>query len=115
MGLILWIDKNDFAASLISKVFKKRDLEFYHLSHADDFAYLVEDLRPILIVLDEKTASDSLEALRRQYESSAQLQQSRFVVIGSWEGLDFIQNRAGALERKIDPFSVPEKLQKLML
>ena len=44
MGLVLWIDQNTFASSLVEKVFKQKGLAFYTIPHARDFLYLVEDL-----------------------------------------------------------------------
>lgn len=114
MGLILWIDKNSFSASLIAKVFKSRGLEFYHLSDARDFAYLVEDLKPALIVIDAQTATDDLAALERQYQENSAVQNSSYVVIGEWEKLGFIQKKVGQLPRVLEPFEVPDALNRFL-
>lgn len=113
MGLILWIDNNNFASSLLEKVFKKRGLAFYRLSGANDFSYLVVDLKPALIVLDQKTALESLDKLKLQYEASTELQQTPFMVLGEWNGLDFIQHKAGELPRSFDPFEMADRLTKI--
>src|SRR5687768_8205441 len=113
MGLILWIDNNQFAASLVEKVFKKRGLAFYTLTDAKDFSYLVDDLKPELIVLDRQTALNSNGLFQKQYEASAQLQKTNFMVLGSWEGLEFIQHKLAVLPREFDPFEMPDRLTKL--
>ncbi len=112
MGLILWIDQNTFASSLIEKVFKKKGLEFYTLPHARDFLYLVDDLKPELIVLDVQTLKVDEEAFRNQYESSELLRNTPIVLIGMGESLDYIQNKRGEISRTLDPFGVPELLAK---
>ena len=115
MGLILWIDQNTFATSLLEKVFKKKDLPFYTLPNASDFTYLVEDLNPILIVMDTKTALSHLESFKAQYQTSQKLQSLPFVwVDGQSQDLDFVKNVVGKIERPFDPFEIPETLRKFL-
>lgn len=113
MGMVLWIDQNTFASNLIEKVFKKKNLTFYSLEAPKDFAYLVEDLKPSIIVLDSETAMTHLDALKVQFDSSANIQQSSFIVIGKSDDLGFL-NIAGHLKKPLDPFTVPEQIQKIM-
>ncbi len=114
MGLVLWIDQNTFASSLLEKVFKKKGLEFYTIPHARDFVYLVEDLKPGLIVLDAATIRQDLETFRNQYENSGNLRNTPTAVIGTWAGLEFIQEKRGELPRTFDPFSVPDLLKNTL-
>ena len=114
MGLILWIDQNTFASSLLEKVFKKKGLEFYTIPHARDFVYLVDDLKPALIVLDSATIRQDLETFRNQYENSESLRKSPVVVIGNWSELEFIQEKRGELPRTFDPFSIPDLLKNIL-
>ena len=113
MGLILWIDQNTFASSLLEKVFKKKNLEFYTIPHARDFVYLVDDLRPALLVLDQATIIRDIETFRNQYEASEVLRKTPAVVIGNWAGLEFIAERRGELGRTFDPFEIPALLERL--
>ncbi len=110
MDLVLWIDQNTFASSLIEKVFRKKELPFYTIPHAKDFSYLVEDMKPALIVVDASTVQADLEAFRNQYEASEIIRSIPFVVIGTWDGMDFIQKKRGSISRPLDPFQVPEML-----
>lgn len=110
MGLVLWIDQNTFASSLIEKVFRKKDLPFYTIPHAKDFSYLVEDMKPALIVIDSATVRADLEVFRKQYEASEIIRSTPFAVIGQWDGLEFIEKKNGELSRTLDPFQVPEML-----
>jgi DNA-binding NtrC family response regulator len=112
MGLVLWIDQNVFATGLLEKVFKKRDLPFYTIQSAEDFLYLVDDLRPEVIVLDFKTASENLKEFQAQYESSENLKKLPFVLIDG--DLNFIQKIAGRINRPFDPFLIPSKIQELL-
>ena len=113
MGLVLWIDQNTFASSLLEKVFKKKGLDFYTIPHARDFVYLVEDLKPALLVLDGQTARSNLEALRSQYGASESLRKTPAVVIGNWSELEFIEEKRGELGRTFDPFEIPALLERL--
>ncbi len=113
MGLVLWIDQNTFASSLLEKVFKKKGLEFYTIPHARDFVYLVDDLKPSLIVLDAATIRADLEIFRNQYEASESLRKTPAVVIGNWSELGFIAEKKGELGRTFDPFEIPALLERL--
>jgi hypothetical protein len=114
MGLILWIDGNTFASSLIEKVFKKKGLPFYTLAKVDDFAYLIDDLRPVAIVLDAQTAIKHLDVFQKQYEASESLKKTAFIIIDNQPGLDFIQNRIGEIKKPLDPFGVPTVISKML-
>ncbi len=111
MGLVLWIDQNTFASSLLEKVFRKKNLDFYTIPHARDFVYLVDDLKPSLIVIDAATIRQDIEAFRIQYENSQTLRSTPMTVIGTWEGLEFIQEKRREIPRTFDPFSIPDLLK----
>jgi len=112
--MILWIDKNAFATSLLEKVFKKNGQEFYALSSVEDFAYIVEDLKPKVIVLDEETYHTHEAKFLKQYESSKIMQQTAFIFLDEKKGMNFTQNRVGVLNRPLDPFRVPEQIEKIL-
>lgn len=111
MGLVLWIDSNTFATGLLEKVFKKKALPFYTIPNAQDFVYLVEDLKPEVIVLDTKTAMEDLEAFKVQYESIKHLP---FILIDHNNELPFIENVRGVVKRPFDPFQVPQILNQIL-
>jgi DNA-binding NtrC family response regulator len=114
MGLILWIDENTFATSLLEKVFKSKNLPFYTLSDAKDFLYIVNDLRPDLLVLDALTIKATEETFLKQYENSEILASLPVVVIGSGEDLPFLKNKIGFIQRPFDPFEIPKILANFL-
>lgn len=111
MGLVLWIDQNTFATSLLEKVFKKKALAFYTVPNAKDFVYLVEDLKPEVIVLDTKTALEDLEAFKAQYE---QIKDLPFIMLDHQNELPFISKVVGQIHRPFDPFQIPETLNQIL-
>lgn len=113
MGLVLWIDQNTFATSLLERVYKKRNLPFYTIENGNDFLYLVEDLKPELLVLDSKTAHDSRVALEKQYVDSETLRKLPVIVIDEMEELPFLENKIGTLKRPFDPFKIPEVIGQI--
>jgi DNA-binding NtrC family response regulator len=114
MGLVLWIDGNTFATKLLEKVFKSRNLPFYSLPDAKDFLYLIDDLKPDLLVLDALTIKNEEENFLRLYAISEALRTLPVVVIGSEEDLPFVKNKIGFLKRPFDPFEVPTLLHNLV-
>jgi CheY-like chemotaxis protein len=81
MSLVLWIDQNSFSTNLVEKVFKKKGLPFYSLSKATDLSYLVEDIKPSLIVLDGETARANLAEFLEEFKQSIYLQKTPFILI----------------------------------
>ena len=114
MGLVLWIDQNTFATGLLEKVFKKKNLPFYTLSSANDFVYLVDDLKPELLVLDSATGEKYAKDLERQFQESESLRNLPVIFVDEVHGLEFIQNRRGILKRPFDPFQMPQKLEEIL-
>lgn len=114
MGLILWIDHNTFATSLIERVFKKRDFPFYSINSVDDFSYLVDDLHPVLIVLDEETFSKNAEVFLKQYENSPKMQALPFILLDPKSDFSFLKNKIGELRKPLEPFELPEVLKKML-
>ncbi len=106
MGLILWVDSNTFATALLERVFKKEETPFYTLPEANNFSYLVEDLRPSLLVLDAATALHCVDAFQQQYLDSAFLRKIPVVIIDPLPGLEFITNVVGHIQRPFDPFTI---------
>lgn len=114
MGLVLWIDQNTFATSLIEKVFKKKALPFYTIDSVKDFAYLVDDLAPTLIVLDGETFSKNPEAFKEQYSGSAKMQELPFLILEGKGDLSFLKNKIGELKKPLEPFDLPETIAKFL-
>jgi hypothetical protein len=112
LGLVLWIDENKFATDLLEKVFKQKDLPFYTLDNVRDFSFLVDDLRPEMIVLDTNTAIRHEELFKTQFEASSRLKTTAFVLIGDEPRLAYLK-KIGEIKRPFDPFTIPEVLEKL--
>lgn len=113
MGLILWIDENVFATSLLEKIFKRREQPFYTLAQPTDFTYLVDDLKPEILVIDATTAEKYLEQLKGQYASSENLRNLTVIIVDSPEKLDFIPNIIGQIKRPFDPFQIPDIIESI--
>ena len=111
MGLVLWIDANTFATELLEKIFKKKALPFYTIPNVQDFVYIVEDLRPEVIVLDTKTAIENLEAFKGQYSSIKHLP---FILVDHNNELPFIEKVRGEFKRPFDPFQVPQMINQIL-
>ena len=112
LGLVLWIDENKFATDLLEKVFKQKDLPFYTLDNVRDFSFLVDDLKPEIIVLDTQTALRHKELFKTQFEASSRLKTTPFVLIGDGPELTYLK-KIGEIKRPFDPFAIPEVLEKL--
>ncbi len=114
MGLVLWIDQNKFATSLIEKVFKTKSLPFYTTNGVEDFSYLVDDLNPALIVLDGETFSQNSQAFLKQYESSKKMQALPFILLEPLSDFSFLKHKIGELKKPLKPFELPEILAKMI-
>ena len=86
-------------------------MPFYGLSSVENFDYLVEDLKPQVIILDAQTALEGIEAFQRQYEKFKTVP---FILIGSAPELGFISHKIGELKKPLDPFKVHGQLQHFL-
>ena len=114
MGLILLVDENKFVTDLLDKVFKKKNLAFYTLNSAKDFVYLVNDLKPELIVIDSKTALNEMADLKKQIDGSKELGALPWIILGESSELAFIPNKIGQINRPFDPFHIPDLIEKIV-
>jgi hypothetical protein len=108
--LILWIDRNDFSRKLFEKIFKDQGFQFYGLSKVDDFAYLISDLDPSLIIVDSDTALEEIEVFKSQYLSTQCFLGKPVIIIDLKPGLEFISPMAGEIKKPIDAFDLPKFL-----
>jgi hypothetical protein len=113
--MVLWIDSNEIATALIEKVFKSQSKPFYFVTSVRDFAYLIRDLAPHLIVLEGATALSELESVKKQYEETEGFLGTPVVLLNSCPELSFIKNVRGELQSPLDPFSLPETLSKMSM
>ncbi len=114
MGLVLWIDQNTFATSLIERVFKKRSLPFYTIDSVKDFSYLVDDLHPQVIVLDGETYARDPQTFQDQYSASLKMQGIPFLLLDPKEDMGFVKNKLGELKKPLEPFELPEMIAKFL-
>jgi hypothetical protein len=114
MGLILWIDMNTFATGLLERVFKKKSLPFYTLDRVEGFSYLVDDLRPVLIVLDGETFLKNPQGFMDQYQQSPMMQKTPFILLDPKSDFSFLTNKIAEIQRPIDPFEIPALIEKLL-
>lgn len=114
MGLILWIDQNTFATSLIERVFKKKQLPFYTIESVEDFSYLVDDLNPVAIVLDGATFNTNPDKFLKQYQDSPRMQSLPFILLDFDGDSTFIQKKIGELKKPLAAFELPEVLSKIL-
>lgn len=54
---ILYINKTKFVCDMVIKLCQRANIECYTLENTEDFTYLIEDLKPEAIVIEEKTFS----------------------------------------------------------
>jgi hypothetical protein len=113
MGLIFWVDENKFVADLIGKVFKKKNLEFYHIATLEELAFRVQDLQPELVVLEKKFLEKNLEKIEADLSRDPQFRDSKFVIKGEGSPPSSL-NVVGSLPEKIDPFTVPTLLESIL-
>ena len=108
MDLIFWIDENTFATSLVEKALKSQGLEFYTVANANDFAYLIHDLKPAIVVIDPATALKNIEQFRKQYQETNGFLGAHVVFLGESDELSFIENEHSILNRPFDPFKLQD-------
>lgn len=108
MGLIFWIDENTFATNLVERALKGQGVDFYTVKDAKDFSYLIEDLKPQIVVIDSQTALKDIEVFKKQFEQTQSFFNAKIVVIEGNAELSFLGDQVKVLQRPFDPFKLKE-------
>lgn len=95
-------------------VFRKKNLPFYSFKDLTNLTYLLEDLKPSIIVLDAATALAQEEELRRVYADTKKFNGVPVALMNHKEGLEFIENPIGEIPKPLEPFGLPDLLQKFL-
>ncbi|HXH32472.1 MAG TPA: hypothetical protein VNJ01_16855 [Bacteriovoracaceae bacterium] len=114
MGLVLWIDQNTFVSDLVERVFKQENLPFYSLGEFEDFTYLIDDLKPTVIVLDLVTAVAHAEVLGKQYHACEALRSTPVITIGSGDPPEFVKVISGKIDKPFNPFELPKRIAEIL-
>lgn len=112
MNLIFWIDENTFATSLAEKALKSQGVDFYTISSAKDFAYLIKDMKPQIVVIESGTILKDLDLFKAQYESTESFYGAKLVMIGTAGELEFLGDVA-TLDLPFNPFRLKDFFSKI--
>lgn len=110
--MIFWIDHNNFSNKLLEKVFKKAQISFYTIETVSNFAYLINDLKPQVIVLDFQTFEKDKHLFQEQIFHNPCLQSTPFIIIGNGEVPNI--SIIGRISRPFDPFDIPDKIRDFL-
>lgn len=114
MGLVLWIDKNEFATSALEKIFEKQGLSLYTINSAQDIQYLIEDMRPEVIVIDVATYFAHEDRVNMFMASSEIMQQTPWITAGTREiSIPGIQVK-GQIKKPLNVMTVGQDIQKIL-
>lgn len=114
MGLVLWIDKNEFATSALEKIFEKQGGSIYTINSAQDIQYLIEDLRPEVIVIDVATYFAHEDRVNMFMAASEVMQQTPWIVAGTRDiQIPGIQIK-GRVNKPLNVMTVAQDIQKIL-
>ena len=114
MGLVLWIDKNEFSTSALEKIFEKKGLEIYTINSAQDIQYLIEDLKPQVIVMDVATYLEAEDRVNMFMAASEVMQSTPWISTGTRE-LHFPgAQMKGHIQKPLNVMIVAQEIQKIL-
>lgn len=67
---ILYINKTKFVCDTVEKICKTASIDCYTLEDCNDFAYLINDLRPLAVIIEDETYNLNRDAFWSQFEES---------------------------------------------
>jgi hypothetical protein len=67
---ILYINKIRFICDAVQKTCARNEVECFTLEDTNDFAYLIDDLKPAAVVIEEDTFNEGSESFWSQIESA---------------------------------------------
>jgi CheY-like chemotaxis protein len=114
MGLVLWIDKNEFATSALEKIFEKQGLSIYTINSPQDIQYLIEDLKPEVIVMDVGTYLANEDRVNMFMAASEVMQNTPWISAGTRE-LSFPgAQMKGHIKKPLNIMTVANDIRKIL-
>lgn len=78
---IILIHKNKFVIQVMETLCQSADILIYSMEDANDFAYLLDDLKPDILLVDEGILKDELLSFNRNLEQ-AENKDYKIIVLG---------------------------------
>ena len=69
---ILYINKIRFVCDAVQKTCKRSGIECYTLEDTNDFMYLIDDLKPYAVVIEEDTYNEGADNFWSQIENTTE-------------------------------------------
>lgn len=114
MGLVLWIDKNEFVTSALEKIYNKQSLSLYTINSAQDIQYLIEDMDPEVIVMDVATYLAHEDRVNMFMAASEKMQSISWISAGTREmSFPGVQMK-GHIQKPINVMNVHNQIQKIL-
>lgn len=104
-NLVLFIDKEKFIRNLVEELFIGKNSKIHTIDNISENFYLIEDLRPSVLVFDVLSVGDSLEEILA-------LKNIKLIAIGQEAELLKVQGRVNLLLAK--PLKVSTLFETIM-
>ena len=114
MGLVLWIDKNEFATSALEKIFNKQNLSLYTINSAEDIQYLIEDMDPEVIVMDVATYLLHEDRVNMFMAASEKMQNTPWISVGTREFSFPGAQMKGHIQKPINVSKIANQIQVIL-
>lgn len=113
---VILIEKTKLVSKLLSTVLESNGAKCYVLNELEDFSYLVDDLRPQILLVEVSTLRDDLELFWKAIDNSA-FKSFKLVLFGKKDDVDSITNIErfdSKLYKPIDISNIYEQLSSLV-
>ena len=114
MGLVLWIDKNEFVTTALEKVFNKAALSIYTINSAEDIQYLIEDMKPEVIVMDVSTYLLQEDRVNMFMAASELMQATPWISTGTREISYPGAKMQGHIMKPLKVMNVPDQIRNIL-
>lgn len=93
---VFYVEKEKFLRSLFEVALKARKQEIYTVESLQKNLYLLEDLRPQLVILDTETVKSTPELVRDVFNYRIKYPGVKIVLTGREEDIEVLGERADA-------------------
>ncbi len=109
---VFWLDQNKFVCNLIEATLKKEGVSCYTHQTGDGFRYLIEDIKPDLVVIDFQSISHIQEKIDEELSTC-----TCPVILSLKEeerSLVKLKKNNGSLSKPIEPMILADNLKALL-
>ncbi len=116
---VFWIDSSKFVTDVVSATLREENITCYTHGSADNFHFILEDMRPEVLVVDASTLGENTQVFFKTLESGVESSKIPVVLLGNEEELQTLSKKyksqiKGIIKKPLAPMALTNELKKIL-